>query len=359
MFKHLILASVLLSSHQAFSSITSASIFKESKSTNPGVISQRPAATLSMLGKKDTIKIEQADLSAGVLGSGSKFESSIDIINYSLFYGGKGGGITSEVLFETGAGGKTDKLTQTATDIVEYETESKLSILDLGFGIFEGFGISVIRIGAEDKQSYSAVINSQAVNVDSTTEIALTAITIGATFNLGLDFGLFYQKADVELDTDLEFADSSGDDTQNNDRFGLGVGIASKSFRAEVGYIQNVEAQDQGDTKNTPSMVEFTVEAVFGKLNLGYTGRYLMEGFYMYQNVLYNSLAYQGNSENRLENSFNFSYGSDSSGHSFSGSYSAGSVESEQGQQIIDSSTTKYTTVTTSQSMSLSYSYIF
>jgi len=65
------------------------------------------------------------------------------------------------------------------------------------------------------------------------------------------------------------------------------------------------------DEESTPSMAEFTVEAVFGKLSVGYTGRYLMEGFFMYQNVLYNSLAYQGNSENRLENSlflyiFNF-----------------------------------------------------
>jgi hypothetical protein len=305
-----------------------------------------------MVGKKDTIKIEQDDLSAGLLGSGSKFASSIDIINYRLFYGGKGGGITSEVLFETGAGGKTDTLTQTATDIVEYETESKLTNLNVGFGVFEGFGVSVIRIGAEDKQAYSATINGQSVNVDTTTEISLTAITIGAAFNLGLDFGFFYQKTELDID-------NAPDSDQSNDRFGFGVGLASKNLRAEVGYVRNTEEQDNGDEKTTPSMAEFTIEAIFGKLSLGYTGRYLMEGFFMYNNVLYNSLAYQGNSENRLENSFNFSYGSDSSGHSFSGSYSAGSVESEQGQQIIFGDTAKYTTVTTSQSMSLSYSYNF
>ena len=360
MLKFLFLISIVVISPTCFGSITSASIFKESMSTNPGVISNRPAATFSILGKKDHIEIEQADLSAGVLGPGSKFESSIDVTNYSAFYGGKGGGMTTEVLFETGAGGKTDKLTQSASDVIEYTTESKLTNLSVGVGLFPGFGISLIHISAEDKQQYSATINSTPVNVDSTTDISLTGFTAGLAFNAGVDIGLFYQKATFKIDTDLSFADSSDGDDQNADRAGFGIGISSKTFRAEAGYVTNLEEQKQGDDKKvTPAMAEFTIETVLGKLSLGYTGRYLMNGFFMYNNVLYNSLAYQGNIENRLENSFNFSYGSDSSGHSFSGSYSAGSVESEQAQQLIGSDTATYTTTTTSQSISLSYAYIF
>ncbi len=343
----------------SYASMTSASIFKEMQSTNPGVISGRTAATFSALVKKDQITIEQSDLSAGPLGAGSSFESSIDIINYSAFYGGKGGGLTTEIFAETGSGGKNDKIIEPG-NTVEYTTDSSLTNMSIGLGLFKGLGISLLKVDAEDSQNVTGTLGGSAININTTSETSVTGFTVGTAFNLGLDYGFFYQKADYETKTNAVYASGSGDGEISGDRVGLGVGHSNKVFRTEVGYVRNVKAMNAGDSGElTPSMIEFTAEAKLGKLKLGYTGRYMMDGFFLYRNILFNVLAYQGTNEARLDNTFNFSYGSDSKGHSFSGSVSIGTTESEQTQNLISSDNTKYKTVTSSKSFSLSYSYIF
>jgi len=353
-----LVGSLLLFSLNSFANITSASIFREMQSTNPGVISNRQAATFSVLAKKDDIKIEQEDISSIGLPAGSSYESNINVSNYSLFYGGKGKGLTTEFFAETGAGGKKDTINE-VTSVTELETTSKITNASLGLGIFDGFGISVLQINGQDKQQYNATINGNPISVDTTTDISLTGFTVGTAFHFGVDIGLFYQKADFKTKSTAQTAGGGGGDTQSADRIGGGIGISSRSFRAEVGYVKNIKATKSEEGDLNPAMAEFTLEGTLGKLKLGYTGRYLMDGFFMYKNVLYNVLAYQGNNEARLENTFNFSYGSDTKGHSISGSYSVGSVESEQTQPLISSLPNKFKTITSSTSMSLSYSYIF
>ena len=93
-------------SHHTSAQIAAASLFKEMRSQNPAVISQRPAATFSALLKKDMVEKEQTTESGAVVGT-----SDIDINSAMFFYGGKGGGLTSEVFGELSSGTKDDKVT--------------------------------------------------------------------------------------------------------------------------------------------------------------------------------------------------------------------------------------------------------
>ena len=349
-----VLSLLVLSSVGQFSeaSVTSASLFKEMQSTNPAVISGRTARALSFLAKKDSIEISQ-DLSTGPLGAGSKFDAEVELTNYSGFYGGKGGGPTLEIFAETGSGGRTNKIKEGST-VSENMTESTLTNLSVGMGLFEGFGLGLTKIAAEDKQQYNFTVNSQPVNVNTTFEYDLTALTAGISFNLGLDFGLFYRKGSLESKSATQ-----ADTKQGIDRVGAGVGLVSKVFRAEVGYVKDLNSIDSSIGKLSPTMMEFTVEGALGKLKLGYTGRYYQDGFFLLRGVLYNNLAFQTNNEDRLENTFNFAYGNDSKGHSISGAVSIGTVDSQEAQPFIANDTTKYKTTTKTQSFSLSYAYIF
>jgi hypothetical protein len=353
--KKLLISSLLLGSTQfTFASVTSPSIFKEMQSTNPGVVSGRKQRAFSFLAKKDEIKISQ-DLSSGPLGANSEFEAEVSLTNYSAFYGGQGGGLTLELFSETGSGGRKNTLTESG-QATGFTTESTLSLMTASLGLWDGFGISMTKAGAQDKQEYNLTVNGSSSSQKIEADYDLTALTAGIAFNLGVDIGLFYTKADLKSKTegtgqpDQEFDDS---------RIGIGIGISSPNLRAEVGLVQNTEESETENGDVLPKMYEFTVEGKLGKLKLGYTGRYFVNGFYLHRGILYNNLAYQTNTEDRLDNTFNFSYGSDSKGHSFSGSVSIGSVESEESQPLIDSDETKYTTTTDSQSISLSYAYIF
>ncbi|EQC43672.1 hypothetical protein [Bacteriovorax sp. Seq25_V] len=357
LMKYLILPLLVTPTH---ASLTSASMFKEMISTNPGVISGRTSRALSFLAKKDDIKITQKDLSAGAAGAGSSYEATVEITNFSGFYGGAGGGPTLEIFGETGSGGRTNDIKAPNNTAIaqKNKSESSLTLINVGLGIWKGFGVSVVKATAEDKNSYELDVagSKQAFNIKQENE--LTALTAGFAFNLGLDFGLFYTKSSLKTKGGAETAEGGGT-TPSDDRIGGGVGFSTKLLRAEVGYIKYMKAMQRETGKVTPSMVEGTVETIFGKLKLGYTGRYIQNGFFMHRGILYNLLAFQGNSEARLENTFNFAYGNDTKGHSFSGSFSIGTVKSKQTNGYISSDENKYDTETKTQSMSLSYAYIF
>jgi hypothetical protein len=352
--KKFILPFVLLLATETQANITSASLFREMMSTNPATISLRSAASFSLKGQKDKIEIDQ-DLTGSSLGGGSKYTGEVDINNLRVFYGGKGNGLTSELLFEQGSGGRTDKLTS-STENTSYKTDATVTNINASFGLGKGFGIGITKAKVEDKTAYNITINGTNYSDNTTIDYDLTSFNIGFTYNLGLDFGFFFKKA--TLDSESNTATQAGSDN-NEDRFGLGVGFSSKKFRAEVGFIRNLKEKNYGNGGVYPAMAEFTSEISLGKIRLGYTGRYFMDGFFVFNGIIYDVLAYRGNNENRLENTFNFALGDDSKGHSFSGSLSISTVKSMQTQPILANDTNRYNTETTSKSASITYSYVF
>lgn len=350
--KYLVL---LFLSPSVFANMTSPSLFKDMMSSNPGTISGRTAATFSASARKDKIIIDQ-DLTGSSLGTGAVYEGVVNINNFRAFYGGKGGGLTSEILFEQGSGGRTDTFKGSSQEDT-HDSETTVTNLNTSFGLWDGFGINITNVSVKDQSKFNTTINGQNLSADTEVDYSLLSYGLGFTVNFGLDFGAFYQKGDLKADINNGSQTMSSEQTL--DRYGLGIGYNSKSFRTEVGYMRNVKSTDNGDGDVYPSMAEFTTEVSFGKLRLGYTGRYFMDGFFLFSGVIYDVLAYSSVSENRLENSINFALGDDSKGHSFSGSLSVSTVENEQAQRYLDGDENKYKTTTKSQMVSVSYSYVF
>ncbi|MCF8059917.1 MAG: hypothetical protein K9K67_11510 [Bacteriovoracaceae bacterium] len=344
----------LLISSSSFAQIASASLFKEMMSQNPAVISQRPAATLSMALRRDSVDKEQ-DVTNSALYTESK--SEIDITNYSFFYGGKGGkGITTEVSGEISSGEKKDTVTTSGASETPV-TNADMMMLNASMGLFNHFGLGVMRV-TEDRTQTSVTGNG---NYDTT----VTSLNFGARFNLGVDIGVFYQSTTFE--SIGSFAGSAVNMDIDMPRVGLGIGGRGKNFHFELGYVMDLEEirEDQGGgsgagtnvTTYNPAKVFSALEFRLGGLMLGVSSNYYMDGFFDFKNLMYYTMVLSSNKENRLENTFNFSLGGDK-GSSFSGSVTYSTVESEELPPTLAAGV-KLKTTSTILGAQLSYTYNF
>lgn len=342
--KSFLLLPLLLCSVSAQAQMASASIFRSMSAENPAVISERPAATIALLFKRDSIEKKQ-DTVAPITSS----ESEIEINNSTFFYGGKGGGaFTMELYGEMANGTKEDTVAASGVPDV-LKVDSDLTMFSVSAGFLDNFGLGVKKITNEVKQTGSISVNSKS-------ELLIT--TIGAIFNLGLDMGVFYQHAPL---------DSVGGAEINMSRIGIGTGFKSKSFHLEIAYIKNIEEEKEelgggsGPGENVmihnPAKIMTAIEFKLGSLTLGLTSNYYMEGFFDFNNLMYYTMVMASNKENRLENTFNFSLGGEK-GHSFSGAVTIASVESQESPPNLLSGS-KYKTTTDIMGFQLSYSYAF
>jgi hypothetical protein len=234
-------------------------------------------------------------------------------------------------------------------------------ILNASSSIGRFFGIGLMRITEDRTQTEQGTETSG----NSTYDTTLTAITAGARMRLGLDIGVFYQKTSFEQNSVT--LGSPRVIEMDMPRVGAAVGLSGKNIHLEVGYVKNLESisEDQGGGAEpganiatyNPAKITGTVEAKFGKLSLGITSNYYMEGFFDFNNLVYYTMVLSRNQENRLENTFNFSLGADK-GHAFSGSVTYSTVESEELPPNL-SSGVKYKTTSKIMGAQLSYAYAF
>ncbi|PIP88974.1 MAG: hypothetical protein COW01_15415 [Bdellovibrionales bacterium CG12_big_fil_rev_8_21_14_0_65_38_15] len=332
---------VFLVSLPTYAQVASGSLFRSMRSENPAVISERPAATFGAAYKMDKVEKKQTPT-----GSITKSESEIDITTASFFYGGKGGGaFTMEVSGELGSGEKTDSVT-TSGNQENLVTESDLTLINVSTGFMKNFGLGLIKISNTNKQP------------TSTTEVDLMVYTVGLKFNLGLDVGFFYQHAPL---------DNGGTQDIDMSRIGFGFGKSTKNFHFEIAYVMNMEDEreelgggsgaGQNVAIHSPAKIMGTLEFKIGRLSLGITSNYYMEGFFDFNNLMYYTMVMARNKENRLENTFNFSLGSEK-GSSFSAGVTIATVESTESPPTLLSGE-KYKTTTDILGFQLSYAYAF
>ena len=332
-------------SSSSFAQVSSGSLFRSMRSENPAVISERPAATFAASYKIDKVEKKQTPT-----GAVTKSESEIDISTASFFYGGKGGGFfTTEISGELGSGEKTDKVTTSGTEETQ-KTEADLTMFNLAAGFMKNFGVGVIKISNENKQT--------STSGNSTNEFDLMIYTVGLKFKLGLDFGLFYQHAPLE---------TAGSQEIDMSRVGFGIGTSTKNFHLEIAYVMNLEDEreelgggsgaGQNVAIHSPSKIMGTFEFKLGRLSLGITSNYYMEGFFDFNNLMYYTMVMANNKANRLENTFNFSLGGDK-GSSFSAGVTIATVESTESPPTLLSGE-KYKTTTDILGLQLSYAYAF
>lgn len=337
-------------SFNLFAQIASSSLFKEMRSENPAIIQERKAATFSLKAKQDNVTKEQ-DASSPLDSS----ESDISITTTSFFYGGKGGGLTSEFSGEIASGTKEDSLVVSGTDY-EVKQEANIASLSYQFGFLGWLGLGFQYV-TEDR--------TQTGNEEGEYDTSVTVVTLGTKFKPGFDFGIFYQYGILDVQGEFEGDDVSS--TSNIPRVGIGIGFTGNTTKFELGYITSPieEEQDQGGGSgpgdNTitlrPSKAIVSLEMKLSALSIGLTSSIYQDGYFDYNNILYYTMVLSGNTDTRIENAINFSLGSDK-GHSFSGTYSVSEVESKELPPTL-SSGTKYKTTTSIQTLGVSYAYAF
>ncbi len=352
-----ILLSLLLLSLDSFGQVTGPSLFKETKSLNPAVVSQRRARVLSINGKKEQIEKKQ-DLNR--ISGGSTATSEVDLNRITAFYGGKGSsGLTSEIFLDTSSGSRTNTL---SSDQSRDENETKLQYGNFlgSFSFNRFFGLTLGMVESEYKENYSGTYDNLSYESNFAFESSTKIVRIGSVFNFGLNVGYYF-----EYGSSTFTSDSSGPVEVDNEftyqTVGIGVGGTGANYHYEFSFEKSGdEANKLTDFKTFRLSV--TLEKSFSWFSVGYIGRYYINGYLDSENILYNNLVYAGLTDNRLENKFNFSFGR-SRGHSFSGSISFSSTEGDQGSIIRgfsnNDSDAKYPTAIKERGISLKYSYSF
>lgn len=351
MLKILFPIMLLISSLSIRAQIASASLFRQMRSQNPAVILKRPAATLSFAIKKDLVEKNQ-EVSGSSISSST---SDIDITTTSFFYGGKGKVFNVEIQGELSSGEKVDKVS-TAGASENVTNKADMTVLGASFGFLKYLGIGYTTVSEDRTQSGSST---------GSYETTLDGFTIGTSFNLGLDVGVFYSATTFK--SIGVFAGSATNQELDMPRIGIGLGRRGKAFHFELGYVKDLNdiSEDQGggsgSGSNTvsysPSKYVATFEFKLKGLMLGITSNYYMDGFFDFNNLMYYTMVLSANKENRLENTFNFSLGGEK-GHSFSGSVSYSTVESEELPPTL-SSGVKYKTTSKIMGAQVSYTYNF
>lgn len=370
------LTTMLIYFNYAHAQMATGSLFKEMRSINPATVSQRPAATFSMVAAMDESKKEQD--TSKLYGPGYTASTDGKISSYKAFYGGKNGGIlTSEINFDISTGtyevsDQFPKLNSGGSGVdsqVKSEFDTMFYQVSLGIGNF--LGLSIAKFSMNSESTGSTTLDSQSSGVSTvssagTTAIDMQKVRLGLRGSLGLDFGLYYDLVNDKETTSTstqQTIDGSGNGkvTTKQNKVGLGIGITSKTFHIETFYEKQLEnIVTQGDDPKTYSPVRYgaTIEFIFGGLSIGYTGIFYTQGFTEMDKELTTHVLYPGTLyEDRLENIFNFSLGG-SKGHSFGGSafYSKISAEKKYDNSGTD---TLFPTTVTAKGASLNYSYAF
>lgn len=338
--------------------MAAASMFADVKSDNPAVIGGRTSEVITAVGSADLIKKEQAlDTSTGSPVTGQA-ETEIDVKTASLFRGGKGGGLTSEVSVDYNIGSKTDRLTST-TETQSTKTDASNTFAYLGLGFLQNFGISYTHTTYKNASNFSGTFAGQSYSTDFSSSVVAQGVKAGFAKKFStIDAGVFIQR---RFDN-IQNTTSGAEDPEKREEgvAGAALGVSSRDFHVEVGYEKGLESRTDdflGRTLN-PARITGTIEIRAGKFLLGYTGRHYTDGFFEIERVIYNQFVYANSyAEPRLDNTFNFSFGSDK-GSVLSGSVFYSALQTEE-VSVFFPSGRKVATKTTAMGASIKYSYAF
>ncbi len=338
--------------------MSSASMFEDVKSTNPAVIGKRTGTRITAIVAADRIKKEHtldASQGAPVTGQG---ERAIEVNSVSVFRGGRGGGLTSEMSIDYNMGSATDKLTST-TESQSTKTSANNVLGYLGVGFLENFGLSYTHVVYHNEENFAGSFGGTPFANDFKTDVTAQGIKAGFAKDLGaVDFGLFF----VRRMDNIKSTNAGVENTEKEDEdvVAIALGKSSRDFHFEVGYERSLKSIEDPILMRTmtPTRTTATIEFRMGKFLLGYTGRYYFDGFFEVDRLIYNQFVYANSyTEPRLDNTFNFSYGNDK-GSVWSGSLFYSSLEAQEASSFFPLAG-KVATKTTAMGASIKYSYAF
>jgi hypothetical protein len=343
--------------------MANASLFGEMKSDNPAVISRRKAGQITGIISKDKIKSTQELKTAAGFSVDASSEGKIDLNSVNFFRGGQGGGLTTEISVDYTTGEKTETLTQTAGgETISNTIKSSALYSKVGVGLGSNFGFSFARTSYDSTNDFNFSFGGTSFSDSITTEVTASEMKVGFAGNLGLDFGFYYQYTNLEMSSVSSSGPLEGGGDQKFSTVGLGTGYSSGAFHMEAGYEKYLkDTTDNFENKTyTSARLTGVIEARFGNLAVGYTGRYYIDGYLDIEKVIYTQFVYQNSQyEPRLENAFNFSIGG-TKGHSFSGSVTYSKVDVQEKNSLIGSpDAPKAPTTKTAMGASFKYGFAF
>lgn len=333
--------------------IATSSLFSATKSINPAVVSLRPAGTFSLVSSHDNVNKDQ-DLSE--LYTNGEASADILVNQNAMFYGGKGGGFTSEIYIDVSTGQKITKLlSSTQESKNENELESTLAFWSMGFSKDFGLTIGMASFNYNDKSSYSVSGYSNSFEYSNKSETAI--LRLGTTFGSNSTMGAFLEVANSKNTSELDGEDQIT--TSSSYLFGFGFASRSNSHHYELSFefAPSFDAE-AGSTQSIPQRYMLILEQKFSFITLGYSGRLYRNGFGDIEKILYTQLVYNNFGEDRIENVFNFSFGSER-GHSLSGSVGFSNATIEDTNLVSPGSDEKYSTTITEKSIAIKYAYNF
>lgn len=363
---------LIFASTNSFSQVANASFFSSMRSINPGVAHLRSVGFLDVAMSQTEINKFQ-DYTGGSILNG--INTDIELNKSTIFYAGKGPGITLEVLADNENASRKEKF---ETSSYERVTETKgtsstmKGIIDIGF-----FGVEL----GTGKYKYDYLfevdtppnLNKETQN----TKLDYSLTKIGTAIEVkGVSIGGFYgiQKAKGDVVTTLFNPDNGNPGSPETSDleyetifYGLGAGYTSKTLHLELS-LEKISKQtlDQTNTYllelETPKLgqrISAVAEVKFGKLSLGTRVRQIKGNYTDFEELISsNMLSVNSNeSDSKLETKFNFSWGS-GKGLSVSGFYSTSEVKSEQEIDWLDNGE-KYDTTITQKSYGASISYTY
>ena len=358
-----------LYSSKTFSQAATSSLFPEMLSINPATVGSRTIGVISVSPKIDSIEKLQDASSAIGGGSSVSITEELDVKSATAFYGGKAGFLTLEAFMETSKGEKTVTIgTGSESNEIKLSGDSRYMRFNTAFMKFFGLGLGFMDF--KNSSEFTTRFQNQSYSSSNKGENSIFMIRPGVAFSI-LSTHLAFYVEKVSNDETSNTDSSEGGTPQkrktNSTFLGGAVGYASKTFHIEFAYekqkedLEITKYGDNGVIEGTeilnPSRATIVLEKKFGKLGLGYTGQYYLDGYINYKDFILNQLAYlNSREEDRLENIFNISWGNEK-GHGFSGSFSTSKTTGKEKSLFTNNKQLPTTTKATSASLKYSYSW--
>lgn len=317
--------------------MVNSSLFGEMKALNPAVLSERKSGQMTTIVSKLAAKKTQ-DI------DGTENKVNIDITDFSLYRGGKGGGTTTEFAFRKSSG--------TAKRVADGKSE--VTDADLTYA---NFGVSFGRIG------FSGFFNKFVYKSDEATELSLDQTVTILDLKAGIKFkylaftgellrsDIVLPEDDTEPSPGQVVADEKPEPTLGF-IIGAGIGFSSGSSHYEFSIettpstMEEPSSDGSGASKSVrPARISATAEFKLWGVTLGYTGRAYMNGFEDPELIVNNRLIFIARESMRLEHNVNFAFGGDS-GLSVSGGASISKSTAREPKSAVDPQELKYDTTT-------------
>ncbi|WP_413560551.1 hypothetical protein [Bdellovibrio sp. HCB209] len=365
--------SALLFSSPVFAQIADGSFFPSVRSINPGIAHQRKQALISLDVSKKDIHKDHAVTTGGIVGG---VQTDVALQKNTLFGATKGSWVTFEALVDRETGDKTEHINSTTYGVRDVKNSASsnyfggildFKILGLGYATANYDTFYKFRVGEPPDVSAK----------DMHTVLNYQMLKAGTAFNIGgFTFGAFGMNKTSTGDYTYTFYNPTTGNPGSTEvwpaktsanGYGVGLGYTSKTLRLEVSQ-EHMSADDLTANDNpleiikgapASSRLSGAAEVRFGKLALGvrvrnYTGNFTDLEDLIPSNLLYGEM---GESDTRLETSFNFAFGSDK-GFTFSGFYSQSEAKTDEESTIFANGVT-YPATTKSTAYGVNVSYYF